>query len=133
LPAPRDLHVFHTVATIGVSPRCQFTFAQTESARLRERFDVVLRDDLERLNFQELDAGTVLGWAKSQTTWPLGVTDRSGRNVTSDFLEHQKGCIRLRRSVIPAMLTCSQNAIRHDCLGYLMERQPLSAAVPRDP
>jgi gamma-glutamyl:cysteine ligase YbdK (ATP-grasp superfamily) len=133
LPARGDLHIFHTVATIGVSPRCRFTFADAESVRLREAFDLVLRDDLERLNFQELAARTVLGWAKSQPTWPLGVTDQSGRNVTSDFLEQQKGCIRLRRSVIPAMLTCSQDAIRQDCLGYLMERHPLSDGIPWDP
>jgi hypothetical protein len=126
LPAEGDLHLFHTVATIDVPPRCRFAFADAPTVRLREGLDLVLRGDLERLNFQELTVGIHIGWSKSRSAWPLCVTDQSGRNVTSNFLELHKGSIRLRRSVIPAMLTCDQEAIRQDCLGYLMERYPLS-------
>ncbi|HXY34927.1 MAG TPA: glutamate-cysteine ligase family protein, partial [Planctomycetaceae bacterium] len=64
LPAEGDLHLFHTVATLDVSPRHRITFSDTATFPKREGFDLVLRGDLDRLNFQELPAGTHLGWSK---------------------------------------------------------------------
>jgi gamma-glutamyl:cysteine ligase YbdK (ATP-grasp superfamily) len=128
LPADGDLHLFHTIATINVDHRHRFTFSDDGAARRHVEFDLVLRGNLERLNFQELGVATPLGWSKLRSPSPLYVTDQAGRNVTDDFLEIDKeGCVRLRQFVIPAMLTCDPAAIRQDCLGYLMERYPLSA------
>ncbi|MCA9093668.1 MAG: hypothetical protein KDA68_09295, partial [Planctomycetaceae bacterium] len=83
---------------------------------------LTLREDLDRLNFQELESGECLGWTDTRSGTPLVVTDQSGRNVTDEYLVTRNGRIELRRPAVPAMLTCDQNVIRQDCLGYFMER-----------
>lgn len=128
--AEGDLYLFHTVATINVPNRVTLEFDEhprTESQPVAgpPQSDLALRGDLERLNFQELDAGSWLGRTKPSFPLPLAVTDQTGRNVTEEFLMVENGRVLLRKRVIPAMLTCDENAIRQDCLGYLMERYQL--------
>lgn len=120
--AEGDLHLFHTVATMYVPSRLRFSFAQSAVLGDLEAFDLILRNDLERLNFQELAAGDWLGWSRRQSPLPLTVMDESGRDVTTDFLVQRAGQLEIRRPVIPAMLTQDEAIIRQDCLGYLMER-----------
>lgn len=123
--AEGDLHLFHTVAVINVQPDVRFAFADSQPEDSDLPFDLTLRRDLDHLNFQELEAGTPIGWTNSPTPRPLVVTDQSGRNVTGKFLTFDDGYIRTCKGVIPSMLTCNQAVIRQDCLGYLMERYPL--------
>ena len=127
--AEGDLHLFHTVATVNVPPRVDLAFDESGTGGCHPQFDLTLRGDLDRLNFQELSAGAFLGWSRSGATVPLVVTDESGRIVTDEFLAVQRGQVQLCRSVIPAMFTCEQSVIRQDCLGYLMERYPMQKST----
>jgi len=132
-PLPQgDLHLFHTIATMKVPSRVAFSFDDAHASDSAFQHDLLLRGDLERLNFQELAAGCELGWASNASAMPVQVSDESGRDVTGEFLEFHEGAVRLRRPVIPAMLTCNAAVIQQDCLGYLMERYPLQLSEPGD-
>jgi hypothetical protein len=67
-----------------------------------------------------------LGWTGSPEIAPLRVTDQAGQDVTGEFLKIENRKVLIRTEVIPAMLTCNEAVIRQDCLGYFMERYPLS-------
>lgn len=123
--AEGDLHLFHTTAVVQVPSRVHFTFDEP-SLNDSATFDLILRSDLETLNFQELAPGTPLGRSPSGTAAPLAVYDQFGCNVTDEFLTFDDGHIELRRGAVPAMLTCDQTVIQQDCLGYLMDRLPFS-------
>jgi hypothetical protein len=54
----------------------------------------------------------------------IAVNDE-GVNVEQDYFTYEAGELRLRRSVMPSMLTLDSAVIRQDCLCYLMERMDL--------
>ena len=124
--ATGDLHLFHTVATITIPPRVEFQFEDAHSSEVTSPAALRLRGDLERLNFQELEPGTEPARCPPGAAMPLLVTDEQGYDVTEQTISVHHGVVRLERAAIPAMLTCNQAVIRQDCLGYLMERFPLS-------
>jgi hypothetical protein len=117
-----DLNLFHTVATLRVPDRVVFEYGKDCASPSSLEVDLRLRTDLDHLNFQELEPDTVLGWCTSPSTLPLVVVDESGAIRTDEYLRLDHGSIRLRKSMIPAMLTCNPTVVRQDCLGYLMER-----------
>lgn len=111
-----DIHLFHTVATLKVEPHATLSF-NGQPADLR------FRADFDWFNFQELPPGTLFG--NSSQAGHLKVFDDRGRDVTGTYLEWIAGELRLRRQVMPSMLTLDQEVIRQDCLGYFMERLSL--------
>jgi hypothetical protein len=113
--SPQDIDLFHTVARVTVSPRARIGFAP-------EMGDIVFKRDLDRLNFQELPAGTALGQINSNRLDLLDVRDEQGRDVQRDYFGFNDGQLLLQRSVMPSMLTKNIDVIRQDCLCYLMER-----------
>ncbi|MEZ6138871.1 MAG: M14 family metallopeptidase [Pirellulaceae bacterium] len=125
-----DVHIFHTVARIALRDGCSFGFAAESSS---PRPDVVLRDDLDALNFVELAEGESIGVLHKQLAECFIVNDEAGRDVTSQFLSVPRASssvssgqrIRLRRPTMPSMFTRNHEVIRQDCLGYLMERMPI--------
>lgn len=112
---PHDLELFHTTAIVKVPQEASLGVGDGESDA-----DIVLIEDLELLNFRELLPGTVLARAKHGHT--LQVTDERGRDVASEYIASDEGHLRLKRQVMPSMLTINTTAIRQDCLCYFMER-----------
>jgi gamma-glutamyl:cysteine ligase YbdK (ATP-grasp superfamily) len=127
-PSDGDLHLFHTLATLYVPERIAFEYGPSIDGSQLE-VDLRLRSDLDHWNFQELAPGVELGWCRSPSTLPLAVVEESGRVCTEEYLSLERGAICLRRTVIPAMLTCNPAVVRQDCLGYLMERMPIAPAM----
>ncbi len=129
-----DIHLFRTVATarvkadvsLGFAPQPQFELlsptARPASHSAPVECDVMLRGDLEDLNFQELPVGSVMGYTRDANLMPLEVIDDAGRDATMDYLEIRDHAILLRKEVMPSMLTLLATVIRQDCLGYFMER-----------
>lgn len=113
--AEADLHLFHTVAQVRIPASLTFTFDD-------EPADLKLMSDLERMNFREMPAGTVLGTFSSTATPRLIAVNDAGTNVEQDYFAYEDGALRLRRAVMPSMLTLDRAVIRQDCLCYLMER-----------
>ena len=117
-----DLHLFHTLATIRITPRSTFEFRSPDTNHDQTAVDLWLRPDLDLLNFQELSAGQVWGWSQVTPHLPVTAGDQHLNNCTDEFLCRQQTAIQLTRPAIPAMLTCDAQVVRQDCLGYLMEQ-----------
>lgn len=112
--APQDIDLFHTVAIARVPPALRFGLQGDD-------LDLRLAPDLDHLNFRELPPGTTIGWLRAGLHAGLEVRDELGREVDRHFFALVDGEIRTRVPVIPALLTRSVEAIRQDCLCYLME------------
>lgn len=112
---PQDIDLFHTVAQVKIDDNVNFSFDQVDT-------DLLLNEDLERMNFTEVSPGTVLGTSKKRSAMPLIAKDEHGNNVTDNFFSFQNGQLQINRSTMPSMLTLDEQVIRQDCLCYLMER-----------
>lgn len=112
----QDIDLFHTVAQVKVHEKINFSFNQADA-------DLLLNEDLERMNFTEIPAGTVWGTPKSGSLMPIIAQDECGNNVTDDYFSIQNGDLLINRhNIMPSMLTLDERVIRQDCLCYLMER-----------
>ncbi len=112
-----DVHLFHTVARIKVRDECSFGFTQGS--------DIVLREDLDCLNFVELAEGEALATLGRSLEECFLVNDEGGRDVTTQYLTCSNQRVQLGKASMPSMFTRNLDVIRQDCLGYLMERLPI--------
>jgi len=110
-----DLDLMRTFAIVKIPAGTGFSYDGTDA-------DFRLRNDLDRLNFSELDAGTVFGVLGNGCSRQLDVTLVNDGASKTPYFEYHGGDIRLSQRAIPAMLTLDPNAVRLDCLGYLMHR-----------
>jgi len=111
-----DIHLFHTVATVYVPQETTFIFGEDDSS------DLQISAQLEHWNFQELGPGTEVAQRRPETTANFRVHDMTNCDVTDQFFAVESDTIRLRKSVMPAMLTLNHRVVQQDCLGYFMER-----------
>jgi succinylglutamate desuccinylase len=111
----QNIDLFHTVAQVKIKNKVSFSFNQVDT-------DLLLKEDLERMNFTEVSPGTVLGTCKNNATMPLIAKDEYGNDVTNDFFSFQNGELQINRQTMPSMLTLNERVIKQDCLCYLMER-----------
>lgn len=109
-----EAQIYHTVARIKIREECSIGF--------EPGFDVVLRDDLDLLNFVELDAGERLGTLGTCLENCFIVNDELGRDVTGQYLSCAEQNLVLGQPAMPSMLTRNVDVIRKDCFGYLMEK-----------
>lgn len=113
---PPDL--FHALAQVTVRDGVRFSFSDPKA-------DLLLRGQLDRLNFAELKPGTVLGRMAALppgTPLPLVACTDDGRDVAAEFFQIEQGQLVLRKTAMPCMLSLDERVIRQDCLCYLMER-----------
>lgn len=113
--APGDIDLFHTVAQVKVPQHLSFGFSPGAA-------DILLAPELERLNFREVPPGTALGRIEARNGARLDVRNEQGLDVSHLYLHVDEGELRLKRPVIPSMLTKDETVIRQDCLCYFMER-----------
>ncbi|MEF8792400.1 M14 family metallopeptidase [Thiohalorhabdus sp.] len=116
-PVPeQDYDLYHTVATVTVREDVAFGFTEG---------DLVLREDLDHLNFAELPADTGFGRVRFDAAHPseaVVARDEQGEEVAERYFWLDDAELRTRLTVMPAMLTRDPTIIRQDCLCYLMER-----------
>lgn len=105
--------IFHTVARIKVREGCTIGFEGQN--------DVVLREDLDLLNFVELQPGEQLAKLNNRLEDCFLVNDQHGDDVTHEYLGAERDNVILQRPVTPSMLTQNLDVMRQDCVGYLME------------
>jgi hypothetical protein len=108
-----ELDLYHTLGVVRVRKDVGFTFGEGD---VELRFDPVL----DAHNFREWGPGTVLG--ETSHRMPLQMINEEGRDVADDFFENKGGKLKVRRRVVPAMLTRDPDIVRQDCLCYLMKR-----------
>lgn len=117
--AAHDIDLYHTIATVKIPGNVRFSFDGSPA-------DVMFDPDIDRLNFRELAAGARLAAVAAGCTTPLYVPDARGDNRWSGLFAVRDGVLRLRRTLMPSMLTLDAHIIRQDCLCYLMERLALT-------
>jgi succinylglutamate desuccinylase len=120
---PQDIDLFHTVAQVKIAQEIKFSFHELDA-------DLLLSEDIERMNFTEVAPGTVLGTTKTDLAMPLIVQDEAGNVVTDSFFCLRDRDLQIIRSTMPSMLTLDERIIRQDCLCYLMERIQLAGNHP---
>jgi len=115
-PVPaHDIDLFHTVAVVRIPDGVRFGFGCQD-------LDLCLPDDLERLNFRELPAGTFFGTVRAGVGLPLEVRGEEDQDVAARYFTVEGRSLLTRTPVMPSMLTRDEAVIRQDCLCYLMER-----------
>jgi succinylglutamate desuccinylase len=120
-PVPgHDVDLFHTVAIVRINKAASFSYS-------RDDVDLRLLEDIDHMNFRELEKGTCFGVLAGNTLECLNVQDERGRDVRSRFFVADDGELRTATAVMPSMLTLDETVIRQDCLCYLMERLDLQA------
>jgi len=124
-PAPRSFTLYDMAASLSVAEGIPVQCGNGPANGA-----LVLRDDLDDLNFSLLPPGTLFGWCEHPRA--LIVRDREGRPTANLFLEFTDQTLTTTRPLMPAMLTLDPDVIRDDCLGYLMESMPFtgSTAIP---
>jgi hypothetical protein len=118
--SPGDLRLYHSVASLRVANRVEICIADLQHTTSRTN-QLLLRSDIDHLNFRELQSGEILGRILPGEALPMVVQDQNGNDITEEFIQVDMGTILLKRTVIPSMLTCNTDVIRQDCLGYFME------------
>ena len=85
--------------------------------------DFSLLEDIDGLNFQKLNVGTLLGYTKqADAFW---VQDDADRDITSKYFSFENGVMRVKKTFVPAMMTQDLTVVHDDCFGYMMEEFPL--------
>ena len=112
-----DMDLFHTVATVKV-PR-EFSFSFSDSVA-----DVYFNPDLEKYNFKEVEINSPFAITHPDKNVTLNVFNEDGDDVFSDFFNNENNEIRIRKNMMPSMITLNERIIKQDCLCYLMERYP---------
>jgi hypothetical protein len=110
-----DLDLMRTAAIVKIPPDASFSYDGTDA-------DFRLRADLDRLNFSELDPGTVFGTLGNGGRRRLDVLPADSDAAEAGYFDYARGDIQLLQRAILAMLTLDPRAVRLDCLGYLMHR-----------
>ena len=123
---PNDIDLFHTVATVKIPTHLQFSIGGCTSS------DVCFSKDLDRWNFSELPANSLLATYPPGSCVRLQVTDDRDLDVGARFFHYANGEIRTQVPVMPSMLTLDERIVRQDCLCYLMERYPLACDIASD-
>lgn len=113
--ASHDIDLYHTVAVAKVPDEIAIGFGGSDA-------ELDFLADLDRLNFRELAADTVIGHVSDGVGLPLSVKDEHGRDVSSRYFVVEEGQLRTRCALMPSMLTLDERVIRQDCLCYIMER-----------
>ena len=111
---PADFDLLRTFAVVKVPPEATVSFDGSDA-------DFRFREDIDRLNFSELAAGSSFGSVSTGAGLRLDLETENDSPV-SEYFEYSDDSIRLREPAIPAMLTRDIRAVRLDCLCYLMHR-----------
>lgn len=120
-PPPQDYALHRTVATVYVPPDRSFDFSRHEA-------ELSFPLTLESANFQSVPPGTPFARVRPGSGARLTVRDQAGRDAFDRFFTVDGDVLRLKRPVIPSMLTSNARIIRQDCLCYFMDR--IEAAMP---
>jgi hypothetical protein len=110
--------VYKIVATVKVKHDIDIDFESSEH-------DFMLVKDLDVLNFHHLEAGEEFGHLSNklvkQGIMPLVATDEDNKDVTNKYFSIIDDKVVSKCHFVPSMITQKIQAIRHDCLCYIMQ------------
>ena len=109
--------VYKIQAIVKVKPNIHISFDPKEDG-------FILVKDLDVLNFHQLQDEEVFGELSpdlaQNKTMPFIVTDEKNNDLTSNYFTIIGNKVVCKNSFVPSMITQSIQAIRHDCLCYIM-------------
>ncbi len=106
--------VYHTTVRVTIPDRYSFGFD-------RKDLDICLLSALEKDNFSELPAGTVFATIAEGSGARFCAFDDAGIDRFDRYFETTGNVIKLKKPVMPSMITLDERVIRQDCLCYFME------------
>lgn len=106
--------LYHPVATVKIPNHVRFGFGKTD-------VDITFIDNLDALNFRELESGTVLGNVSADDGLYLDVRDELGNDVYHRYFLIRNGQLQTKTNIMPTLLTRDRKIIQQDCLCYLMQ------------
>ncbi|MBL4773366.1 MAG: succinylglutamate desuccinylase/aspartoacylase family protein [Alcanivoracaceae bacterium] len=116
--------VYKIVATVKIKEHIDYSFENQN-----HQFSLV--NDLDFLNFHQVDVGQEFGHLNQelarQNTMPFVVTDEHNNDITTQYFINVDDKVVTNKSFVPSMITQNIQAIRHDCLCYIM--QPINAPI----
>jgi len=121
--SPNDIDFYETMARIRLPKEFSFTFAREEEPA---KADVIFIKDLDSLNFSKVPLGTVIAHTKPGKEVRIIIEDRDGLDIGDEYVEYKDGLILTKKELIPSHLTCDEEVIKQDCLGYFMKRKKIS-------
>ncbi len=111
--------VYKIIATIKVKPEIKIAFDP-----LADGF--MLLKDLDCLNFKQTNKAEVFGILGSELVakniMPFIITDENDKDVTNQYFTIEGDKVCTTNKFVPAMITQNIQAIRHDCLCYIMQK-----------
>jgi len=123
---PRDypiefqaMEILHRPVRVRVHPEVRLAFGDAPV----EGADLTVRSDFDRHNFDPVEPGMVLGWLRPPGPWPFDARGGDGVEVSAELFTSANGLVRIRRAMVPVMMTVSAAIAQSDCLFYAMEKR----------
>ena len=116
--AKQDIDLFHTIAIVKVPEQASFSFNG-------DSCEICFDKNIDHMNFKEVNTGTQIGQLHGDNPIHLEAWNNDSIDVSEEIFDYSNNEIRLKKQVMPAMLTLNEKVIRQDCLCYLMERFPV--------
>jgi len=116
-----DLNLYHTVARVTIPKTVTLCSSINDTS-----CDIFLNDALEDKNFHRINPGTVFATINSQKEKLILVSSESDEDITDEYTEIVDNKLLIKKPVTLSMFTTDENAIRQDCVCYLMEELHIS-------
>jgi hypothetical protein len=107
---------FEAPVRIEVRPGVRLVFGER-----RGEAEVTISSDIDRHNFERLEAGTPFGWLREDADWPFRARGHDGADRSRELLLVEDGVLRARRSFVPIMMTTDPRIALSDCLFYAVQ------------
>lgn len=114
------LHLFAHPVRVCVVPGTRLAFADGPVGGA----DLTLARDVDRHNFEELPAGTPIGWLGTPSRWPLEARTSNGGDLSHALFALRDTALCTRQPLTPIMMTTDPVAAATDCLFYAVSPPP---------
>ena len=111
-----EMDFYQSPVRVELSPDHKLTFSYEPKAG----FDLILRNDIERYNFNPVTIGTELGWLGPAQMACLIARDAHGNEHTRHFFETKNGKLVARQNIKLFMVTTNYEIACSDCLFYVV-------------
>ncbi len=113
-----DQNLYKILASVKIKDHLDYGFDQ-----LNHEFKLV--ENLDHLNFIEIEKGEIFGHINEDlaknSVMPFIVNDQNDTNLVSEYFSIMDNKIVCNKKFVPAMITQKIQAIKHDCLCYIMQ------------
>ncbi len=115
---PADFQVLVDPVRVCLRPGVTLRFAEQRETDA----DLTMACDVDRHNFQLLDAGARLGWVRG-TLLPIAAVREGGEDVSEHLFELRGSELVTREPIVPIMMTTNATVAAIDCLFYAAQEE----------